>query len=75
MHAIAMAAKVRSSRDQIEQVRCLQAEIIKAMEEAGVFGMAMPLTWGGPELDPLTQFNLGSLRRWQWLTEPSAGLP
>jgi alkylation response protein AidB-like acyl-CoA dehydrogenase len=25
------------------------------MKDAGVFGMAMPSAWGGPELDPLTQ--------------------
>jgi alkylation response protein AidB-like acyl-CoA dehydrogenase len=28
------------------------------MKEAGVFGMAMPRVWGGPELDPLTQFRV-----------------
>ena len=28
------------------------------MKDAGVFGMATPLTWGGPELDPLTQFRV-----------------
>jgi alkylation response protein AidB-like acyl-CoA dehydrogenase len=56
--AIAMAAKVRNSRDQIERERRLPAEIIEAMKDVGVFGMGMPLTWGGPELDPLTQFRI-----------------
>jgi alkylation response protein AidB-like acyl-CoA dehydrogenase len=28
------------------------------MKDAGVFGMAMPRVWGGPELDPLTQFRV-----------------
>ena len=56
--AIAMATKIRASRDQIEQERRLPAPIVKAMKDAGVFGMAMPLTWGGPELDPLTQFRV-----------------
>jgi indole-3-acetate monooxygenase len=56
--AIAMAAKIRNSRDQIEQERRLPAAIIRAMKDAGVFGMAMPRTWGGPELDPLTQFRV-----------------
>ena len=28
------------------------------MKDAGVFGMAMPQAWGGPELDPLTQFRV-----------------
>src|SRR4029077_2619716 len=27
-------------------------------KDAGVFGMAMPQAWGGPELDPLTQFRV-----------------
>jgi indole-3-acetate monooxygenase len=28
------------------------------MKQAGVFGMAMPRAWGGPELDPLTQIRV-----------------
>lgn len=28
------------------------------MKDAGVFGMAMPRDWGGPELDPLTQIRV-----------------
>ena len=28
------------------------------MKDAGVFGMAMPRVWGGPELDLLTQFRV-----------------
>ena len=28
------------------------------MKEGGVFGMAMPGAWGGPELDPLTQIRV-----------------
>ena len=28
------------------------------MKKAGIFGMAMPRAWGGPELDPLTQFRV-----------------
>jgi alkylation response protein AidB-like acyl-CoA dehydrogenase len=28
------------------------------MKDAGIFGMPMPRAWGGPELDPLTQFRV-----------------
>ena len=47
-NAIAMTAMIRASGDQIERERRLPAEIVTAMKDAGVFGMAMPLTWGGP---------------------------
>ena len=56
--AIAVAATVHGFADQIECERRLPAEIVKAMRRAGVFGMAMPRFWGGPELDPLTQFRV-----------------
>jgi indole-3-acetate monooxygenase len=56
--AIAMAPQIRSASDEIEQGRCLPAHIVKAMKTAGIFGMAMPRAWGGPELDPLTQFRV-----------------
>jgi len=39
-----MAAMVRASGDQIERERRLPAGIVKAMKDAGVFGMAIPLT-------------------------------
>ena len=32
--------------------------IVAALKDAGVFGMTMPHAWGGPELDPLTQFRV-----------------
>jgi len=45
-------AKRSSSGARIPRV------IVEAMKDAGVFGMAMPQAWGGPELDPLTQFRV-----------------
>ncbi len=57
-NAIAMAPQIRACRDQIERERRLPAAVVQAMKDAGVFGMAMPLAWGGPELDPLTQFRV-----------------
>src|SRR5438874_737088 len=56
--AIAMAAKIHAARGEIEQGRRIPAPIVKALKDAGVFGMAMPHAWGGPELDPLTQFRV-----------------
>ena len=43
---------------EIEQARRISPSIVGAMKNAGVFGMPMPRAWGGPELDPLTQFRV-----------------
>jgi alkylation response protein AidB-like acyl-CoA dehydrogenase len=56
--AIAMAPQIHAARDEIEQGRRLPRSIVKALRDAGIFGMAMPRAWGGPELDPLTQFRV-----------------
>ena len=50
--AIALAPKIAASGEEIEQGRRIPASIVKALKSAGVFGMAMPRAWGGPELDP-----------------------
>ncbi|MDB5406457.1 MAG: acyl-CoA dehydrogenase, partial [Rhodospirillales bacterium] len=54
--AIEMAAKIQAAGDEIERGRRIPRSIAEALKAAGVFGMAMPRAWGGPELDPLTQF-------------------
>jgi alkylation response protein AidB-like acyl-CoA dehydrogenase len=56
--AIGLAEQIRTASDEIERGRRLPPGIAAAMKEAGVFGMAMPRVWGGPELDPLTQFRV-----------------
>jgi alkylation response protein AidB-like acyl-CoA dehydrogenase len=56
--AIALAPAIRAMGDEIEQGRRLPASLVRAMKDAGIFGMAMPRAWGGPELDPLTQFRV-----------------
>jgi indole-3-acetate monooxygenase len=56
--AIAMAAEIQTAGDEIERERRLPQSVVKALKEAGVFGMAMPRSWGGPELDVLTQFRV-----------------
>ncbi|HJZ17010.1 MAG TPA: acyl-CoA dehydrogenase family protein, partial [Stellaceae bacterium] len=54
--AIGLAEQIRAASDEIERGRRLPPGIAAAMKDAGVFGLAMPRAWGGPELDPLTQF-------------------
>jgi alkylation response protein AidB-like acyl-CoA dehydrogenase len=56
--AIALAPQVLAASDEIEQDRRITPPVAAAMKSAGVFGMAMPRAWGGPELDPLTQFRV-----------------
>src|SRR5262245_54084078 len=56
--AIAMAPVIRDAADEIEQARRLTKPIVDGLRDAGVFGMSMPRAWGGPELDPLTQFRV-----------------
>jgi indole-3-acetate monooxygenase len=56
--AIAMAKEIHAAGDEIEQGRRIPKSIVEAMKHAGIFGMAMPRAWGGPELDPLTQFRV-----------------
>jgi hypothetical protein len=51
--AVALAPKIRATSDEIEHVRHLPKSIIDGLENAGVFGMATPRAWSGPELDPL----------------------
>ena len=56
--AIGLAKDIRGAGDEIEADRRIPHLIAAAMKEAGVFGMAMPHAWGGPELDPLTQIRV-----------------
>jgi indole-3-acetate monooxygenase len=56
--AIEFAGQIRVASDEIERSRRLPPGIAAAMKEGGVFGMGMPRSWGGPELDPLTQFRV-----------------
>src|SRR5215470_1451825 len=56
--AIGLAERIRSASAETERARRLPPGIAAAMKEAGVFAMAMPRAWGGPEVDPLTQFRV-----------------
>src|SRR6516225_8097532 len=56
--AIGLAEQIRAASSEIERGRRIPQSIAAAMKEAGVFGMAMPRAWGGPELDPLTEIRV-----------------
>jgi alkylation response protein AidB-like acyl-CoA dehydrogenase len=56
--AIGLSEQIRAASEEIEQSRRIVPRIAAAMKEAGVFGMPMPRAWGGPELDPPTQFRV-----------------
>jgi alkylation response protein AidB-like acyl-CoA dehydrogenase len=47
----AMAPLIREAEDEFERERRLPPRIVESMKKAGIFGMAMPLSWGGLELD------------------------
>ena len=56
--AIALQPFIRDAREEIEQGRRLPPHLVDRMKQAGIFGMAMPREWGGPELDPISQLRV-----------------
>ncbi len=56
--AISLGPQIRASAAGIEEARRLPALLVEAIKAAGIFRMAMPAAWGGPESDPLTQFQV-----------------
>lgn len=53
-----LGPKIRAAADEIERGRRLPMHLVREMQRAGMFRMAMPRTWGGPELDFLTQMRV-----------------
>jgi alkylation response protein AidB-like acyl-CoA dehydrogenase len=53
-----LAPKIRAAADEIEKGRRLPLRIVEQMQRAGVFRMAMPRAWGGPELNLLSQLRV-----------------
>jgi alkylation response protein AidB-like acyl-CoA dehydrogenase len=49
--ALAMAGEIEEAADEIERERRLPLRIVESMKRGAIFGMAMPVSWGGPELD------------------------
>jgi carotenoid cleavage dioxygenase-like enzyme len=56
--ALALQPQIRAAARDIEDMRRLPPSLVEALKNAGIFGMAMPTSWGGPQLDPLTQFRV-----------------
>lgn len=56
--AIGLVPQISAASEEIEQGRRIPPPLAAAIKEAGIFGMAMPRAWGGPELDPMTQFRV-----------------
>jgi alkylation response protein AidB-like acyl-CoA dehydrogenase len=68
-NARALAPTIREQADTIEAERRLPAPLVEAMSEAGIFRIAMPRAWGGPEMSPLDQIELMEILA---LADPSA---
>jgi alkylation response protein AidB-like acyl-CoA dehydrogenase len=49
---------LREASPRIREARRLPSDVVELLRETGVFGMAVPRAWGGPELDPLSQFEV-----------------
>ena len=49
---------IHAAAGEIESARRLPDDLIDGLKRAGVFRMPMPESWGGPEVDPLTQFRV-----------------
>jgi alkylation response protein AidB-like acyl-CoA dehydrogenase len=56
--AIALRPVIRAASSQIEQERRLPPGLVRQLKEAGVFRMTIPRSWGGAELDPLSQLRV-----------------
>ena len=53
-----LGPKIRAAADEIERGRRLPLDLVREIHRAGVFRMAMPRAWGGPELDLLSQLRV-----------------
>jgi indole-3-acetate monooxygenase len=53
-----LGPKIRAAADEIERGRRLPLDLVREIQRAGVFRMAMPRAWGGPELDLLSQLRV-----------------
>src|SRR5215831_11766071 len=51
----ALEPEIRAAADAIESERRLPDPLARALMHAGVFRMAVPRVYGGPELDPMGQ--------------------
>ena len=54
----ALHEPIRAAADEIEKLGRMTDGVVASLRDAGVFGMAMPEAMGGPEADPITQFEV-----------------
>jgi alkylation response protein AidB-like acyl-CoA dehydrogenase len=57
-NARALFPTIRKAQKAIDTGRRLPSPLVDALSEAGVFRIAMPGAWGGPEMSPLDQIEL-----------------
>jgi len=57
-NARALHDEIRGHAEAIETGRRLPDALVRTMSDAGVFRIAMPRAWGGPEMSPLEQIEL-----------------
>ncbi|MEU0032255.1 acyl-CoA dehydrogenase family protein [Streptomyces sp. NPDC006335] len=53
--ARALAPRLRERAEDMENERQLPADVVELLRGTGVFRMALPKAWGGPELDAMQQ--------------------
>jgi alkylation response protein AidB-like acyl-CoA dehydrogenase len=56
--AVNLASHIRASRDELETTRRVPPRLVQAIAEAGLFQLHLPRSMGGPELPPLTAFQV-----------------
>jgi alkylation response protein AidB-like acyl-CoA dehydrogenase len=54
----ALGPIVEAAAAEIDAQRCLPANVVEAMRSAGVFRVAFPTAWGGPEMPILEQVEM-----------------
>jgi len=57
-NARALTSTIQKQQEEIDAGRRLPESLVDALSEAGVFRIAMPRVWGGPEMSPLDQIEL-----------------
>jgi alkylation response protein AidB-like acyl-CoA dehydrogenase len=57
-NARALVPAILDARNTIEAERRLPEDLLEKMSRAGIFRMAMPRAWGGPEMNPIEQIEL-----------------
>lgn len=56
--ARALGPQIEAAADEIDAQRCLPDSIVSALRDAGVFRVAFPQAWGGPEMPILDQVQM-----------------